>query len=78
VDAVQQLLGCTFGKGNFFHLDYGKNAYTFIRRSDGKAIRVVGKPNAFGKNPEREALMAMDTPGQKCPWNRTTFSISAG
>jgi len=40
VDAVQFLTGCTFGKGNLVHLDYGKNAYTFLRRSDGRAIRV--------------------------------------
>ncbi len=44
VDAIQFLTGCTFGKGNLIHLDYGKNAFTFIRRSDGKAIRLVTKP----------------------------------
>ena len=41
VDAVQFLTGCTFGKGNLIHLDYGKNAFTFYRRSDGKGIRIV-------------------------------------
>jgi len=35
VDAIQFLTGCTFGKGNLIHLDYGKNAFTFFRRSDG-------------------------------------------
>ena len=25
VDAIQYLTGCTFGKGNLIHLDYGKN-----------------------------------------------------
>jgi formylmethanofuran dehydrogenase subunit E len=73
VDAVQQLLGCTFGKGNFFHLDYGKNAYTFIRRSDGKAIRVVGKPNPFGKDPEREAIVARMDAGEATPEDRKRF-----
>jgi len=43
VDAVQFLTGCTFGKGNLIHLDYGKNAFTFFRRSDGKGIRIVTK-----------------------------------
>ena len=43
VDAVQFLTGCTFGKGNLIHLDYGKNAFTFYRRSDGKGIRIVTK-----------------------------------
>jgi formylmethanofuran dehydrogenase subunit E len=73
VDAIQQMVGCTFGKGNFFHLDYGKNAYTFIRRSDGKAIRVVGKPNPFGKDPEREALMAKMDAGEATPEDRKRF-----
>jgi formylmethanofuran dehydrogenase subunit E len=73
VDAVQHMTGCTFGKGNFFHLDYGKNAYTFIRRSDGKAIRVAGKPNPFGKDPEREALMARMDAGAATPEDRKRF-----
>lgn len=46
VDAIQYITGCTFGKGNLIHLDYGKNAFRFIRRSDGKAIRIVMKPDA--------------------------------
>ncbi len=57
VDAIQFLTGCTFGKGNLIHLDYGKNAFTFYRRSDGKGIRLVSKPEAFGEpDPEWEAL----------------------
>jgi formylmethanofuran dehydrogenase subunit E len=58
VDAIQYLTGCTFGKGNLIHLDYGKNAYTFIRRSDGKAIRVSTRPGAFGRGPEYSELSA--------------------
>ena len=59
VDAVQYLTGCTFGKGNLIHLDYGKTAFTFIRRSDGKAIRIVLRPEDGGPpDPEREALCA--------------------
>jgi formylmethanofuran dehydrogenase subunit E len=41
VDAIQFLTGCTFGKGNFVFLDYGKNAYSFFRRSDGKNARLM-------------------------------------
>jgi formylmethanofuran dehydrogenase subunit E len=41
VDAIQFLVGCTFGKGNLIFLDYGKNAYSFFRRSDGKNVRVA-------------------------------------
>jgi formylmethanofuran dehydrogenase subunit E len=48
VDAIQFLLSCTYGKGNLIHLDYGKLAFNFYRRSDGKAIRVVGKPETLG------------------------------
>lgn len=57
VDAIQALTGCTYGKGNLIHRDHGKNAYTFIRRSDGKAIRVVTRPDGWPPHdPEREAL----------------------
>ncbi len=48
MDAIQSLTGCTFGKGNLIHLDYGKNAYTFVRRSDGKALRITTKPDGWG------------------------------
>jgi formylmethanofuran dehydrogenase subunit E len=47
VDAVQFLTGCTFGKGNLLHLDYGKNAFSFFRRSDGKGFRISVKPELF-------------------------------
>lgn len=54
VDAIQYITGCTFGKGNLIHLDYGKNAFRFIRRSDGKAIRIIVKPDVI-KPPNAEA-----------------------
>lgn len=53
VDAVQFITGCTFGKGNLIHLDYGKNAFRFIRRSDGKAVRIVVKADTV-KSSDRE------------------------
>lgn len=57
VDAVQFLTGCTFGKGNLIHLDYGKNAFTFYRRSDGKGIRIVTKSGTpRDQNDELSAL----------------------
>ena len=58
VDAIQYLTGCTFGKGNLIHLDHGKNAYTFIRRSDDKAIRVAARPGALTWDRERRELFA--------------------
>lgn len=48
VDAIQYLTGCTFGKGNLIHKDYGKNAFTFYRRRDNKAIRLVTRWEIFG------------------------------
>jgi formylmethanofuran dehydrogenase subunit E len=50
VDGIQFLTGCTFGKGNLVHLDYGKNAYTFYRRADGHAVRIAGRPDAFDQD----------------------------
>ena len=41
VDAIQALMGCTFGKGNLIFRDYGKTAFSFYRRSDGKSVRLV-------------------------------------
>lgn len=55
VDAIQELTGCTFGKGNLIYRDLGKTAFTFIRRSDGKAIRVASKPRR-GRAPSEEYL----------------------
>jgi formylmethanofuran dehydrogenase subunit E len=58
VDAIQFITGCTFGKGNLIHLDYGKNAFRFIRRKDNKAIRILVRPQAMGAaSPEQEQLM---------------------
>ncbi|MDA8084560.1 MAG: FmdE family protein [Nitrospiraceae bacterium] len=41
VDAVQVLTGCTFGKGNLIYRDYGKQVYTFMKRSSGESIRIA-------------------------------------
>ena len=49
VDAIQSLTGCTFGKGNLIHKDYGKSAFTFYRRQDGKAARLVARPDLHGE-----------------------------
>lgn len=57
VDAIQFLTGCTFGKGNLIHQDWGKNAYTFFRRSDGKAVRITGQADAWQQpDPEQKVL----------------------
>jgi formylmethanofuran dehydrogenase subunit E len=65
VDAVQVLTGCTFGKGNLIHRDWGKNAYSFWRRSDGRGIRVAGRPAAWGeRDPQQEELRAKVRSGE--------------
>lgn len=65
VDAVQVLTGCTFGKGNLIHRDWGKNAYSFWRRSDGRGIRIAGRPDAWGeREPEQEELRARVRSGE--------------
>ena len=48
VDAVQYLTGCTFGKGNLIHRDYGKMAFTFFDRENGQGFRCILKPDANG------------------------------
>jgi len=44
VDAIQHLIGCTFGKGNLIHRDYGKTAFTFYDRRTGDGFRAVLRP----------------------------------
>ncbi|MGB3212958.1 MAG: FmdE family protein [Desulforhopalus sp.] len=56
-DAIQVLTGCTFGKGNFFYLDYGKMAFTFGSRTTGQGVRLLLKPEIF-QIPEREKALS--------------------
>jgi len=53
VDAIQFFTGCTFGKGNLIHLDYGKNAFSFFKHGTERSIRLVVRP-AFYKELEGE------------------------
>lgn len=45
VDAVQFLTGCSVGKGNLILKNIGKMAFSFYRRSDGKALRIISRSN---------------------------------
>ncbi|ABR54057.1 formylmethanofuran dehydrogenase subunit E region [Methanococcus vannielii SB] len=48
VDAVQFMLGCTFGKGNLKFKDNGKHVYTFYSRENPeKALRIYLKYESF-------------------------------
>jgi formylmethanofuran dehydrogenase subunit E/SAM-dependent methyltransferase len=73
VDAIQHLTGCTFGKGNLIHRDWGKNAFTFFRRSDGHAVRVVIKPDAWRRDPEHSDLFAKVRSGEATDDERARF-----
>jgi formylmethanofuran dehydrogenase subunit E len=53
VDAIQTLTGCTFGKGNLIHRDYGKNAFSFFNRNTLKGFRALVRPGVF-KEKENE------------------------
>lgn len=61
VDAIQSLLGCTFGKGNLIFKDHGKQVFTFYSRNDGKAIRVYFKNSPRRPSPDvgREEMEKM-------------------
>lgn len=48
VDAIQFLTGCTYGKGNLIHRDYGKMAFTFYDRKSGRGFRAILRPEADG------------------------------
>jgi len=49
VDAIQVLLGTTFGKGNLIHQDYGKSNYFFYNRETQKALKLSLNSNIFEK-----------------------------
>ena len=57
VDAIQYLTGCTFGKGNLIYQDFGKRAFTFYRRRDNKAARLVARDGLNGE--EQKVLGAL-------------------
>jgi formylmethanofuran dehydrogenase subunit E len=59
VDAIQAILGCTFGKGNLIFKDYGKNVYTIASRERGRAIRMAQKYGA-AKGPESDRYRTLN------------------
>ena len=63
VDAIQALLGCTYGKANLVPRLRGKMAFSFFDRSNGKAVRLCLKPDC-GAGMTREGYQAhlLETP----------------
>ncbi len=60
VDAIQFLTGCSFGKGNLVHRDYGKSAFTFFNRDSGKGFRALFKDMGRGLDREERTQQLMD------------------
>jgi formylmethanofuran dehydrogenase subunit E len=58
IDAIQVIAGTTAGKGNLIIRDYGKHAFTFYNRKDGKAVRVTFRRNESTGNSDFVALRA--------------------
>lgn len=70
VDGIQFLTGCTFGKGNLVHRDFGKPGFTFFDRDNEIGFRalyldeavedVAPAPAETSKEAKIAALMAAD------------------
>ena len=56
VDAIQFLTGCTFGKGNLIHKNFGKMAFTFYDRKSGRGFRALLRPEIQQKMMESETF----------------------
>ncbi|MGA9099923.1 MAG: FmdE family protein [Methanotrichaceae archaeon] len=68
VDAIQQMLSCTFGKGNLIFKDYGKQAFTFYSRGNNKALRIYfkgGIPTRMGQLQEKLSRSQLTKEEQK-------------
>jgi formylmethanofuran dehydrogenase subunit E len=82
VDAIQYLTCCTLGKGNLIHKDYGKNAFTFYRRKDAKAARLVAQPDIYEDSGEtlgrlnRKMLDRGLSEAEETLWRETRAAIS--
>lgn len=71
VDAIQALVGCTFGKGNLLFRDKGKVAFTFYRRRDGKSLRIVAKNRDDDLKKRMQELRIQLTAQNISEWIRT-------
>lgn len=67
VDAVQFLLGCTFGKGNLVYRDHGKQVFTFFDRESRQSLRLSLVPGATSLDPRYRELMNRSRAGALAP-----------
>jgi len=61
-DAVQSLLGCTFGKGNLIYKPLGKMAFSFYFRDRGEKLRIYFKGENSGLSREEYMYSLLDAP----------------
>jgi len=68
VDAIQYLTGCTMGKGNLIHRDFGKMAFSFFHRPSGRGIRLLLNPELRrNRDTEMAELMGKKFSGEATP-----------
>lgn len=58
VDAIQYLTGCSYGKGNLVHRDFGKSAFTFFNKDTGKGFRAVFNDDIVPRDLEKKERIA--------------------
>ncbi len=74
VDAIQVLMHTTAGKRNLIYQAHDRNVFTFVRRSDGKGIRITVKDDGWGKSdPAFDALRAKTFKGQATAEEKRRF-----
>ena len=71
VDGIQFLTGCTFGKGNLFFRDWGKQVFTLARRGTEVGVRLSFSRDRLGSRlgegaPDRSAFIRalLEAPGE--------------
>lgn len=74
VDAIQSLTGCTFGKGNLFYKDHGKQVFTIASRDSGRGVRIALKPNALELSERHRELIERMSADQATEEERHEFS----
>ena len=72
-DAIQVLTGCTFGKGNFIHRDFGKQAFTLLGRKTGRGVRLALRAGALELSGQHRGLLDRIREGTASPEERREF-----
>ena len=76
-DGIQVVSGCTFGNNALIFKDLGKTAVTVARREDGRAVRLLVRPDyrqgMFARYPNTEPLfqkIVVERQGTPEDWHR--------